>query len=351
MNNRDLKRLLRRIVLGVSATPLLWLPACGRTELPLEFPQPDASVIPSRDAGGRSDAGVDAGTDGGWTLIKTSCAGFGPASTSIGPFYKDGGVMLAPAVCEALCGLDEILVPITECTPATSWELICWSNFCAIGRLAEGVATHAEGAGLGRHFADMAAHEAAAVVAFEQLAIETSRHGLPGSLSRGALNAAQEERRHVGLVGALARQHGGRFGISRPLQTEVRSLEALALDNAVEGCTRETFGAMVGLYQSRHATDPQVRAVMASVAEDELGHSAWSWAMADELGRRLPRASRRCLQDARDAALETLTEGVLADLAPTQRLALGLPDEARLDSMARALREQLFRSSSLHFAA
>ena len=86
MNNRDLKRLLRRIVLGVSATPLLWLPACGRTELPLEFPQPDASVIPSRDAGGRSDAGADAGTDGGWTLIKTSCAGFGPASTSIGPF-------------------------------------------------------------------------------------------------------------------------------------------------------------------------------------------------------------------------------------------------------------------------
>ena len=122
----------------------------------------------------------------------------------------------------------------------------------------------------------------------------------------------------------------------------MRSLEGLALDNAVEGCTRETFGAMVGLYQSLHAPDPQVRAVMASVSEDELGHSAWSWAMAGELRHQLPLAGRRRLHEARDAALETLTHGVLTDLEPTVRVALGMPDEARLESMARSLRDQLF---------
>ncbi|MDP1823979.1 MAG: ferritin-like domain-containing protein [Archangium sp.] len=346
MNESDLKRLLRRIVLGVSATPLLWLPACGRSELPLEFP-PDASVIPSRDAGfdagTRFDAGLDAGPgDGGWTIIRTSCAQFGGwADTSMGRFYKDGGVMLDAGLCESICGVDDIGTPITECTPVNAWELVCWSNFCAIGRLADGIGTHAEGPSLGRHFADMAAHEAAAVVAFEQLARELARHELPEQLVRGAKQAAREERRHTRLAGALAHRHGGTFGLTRDRPTELRSLEALALDNAVEGCARETFGAMVGLYQSRHAPDPQVRAVMASVSEDELGHGAWSWAMADELSRRLPLPARRRIRETRDTALTRLSSGLLDAFTPSERVALGLPDQARLETMAQRLRDAL----------
>jgi hypothetical protein len=349
MNEQELKRLLRRIVLGASAVPLIWLPGCGRSELPIEF-DPDASVIPSRDAGrdaGPSDAGRDAGPgdagqpDAGrdWTLVYPfSCNPGGPAQTSVGPFYKDGGVMLDPSTCLALCGADGWNRPITECTPASSWELVCWGEFCAIGRLAEGVETHSAGAATARAFASMAAHEAAAVVAFEQLALELSRHGLPEPLQRGALRAAREERRHTRLVGALARSRGGQFGLSRAACTEVRSLEALALDNAVEGCTRETFGAMVGLYQSRHAPDPSVRAVMASVSEDELGHAAWSWALAEELNARLPLSSRRKVREAREASLHTLTRSVLAPHSAAERVELGLPGEATLEAMATALR-------------
>lgn len=341
LSDRELKRLLRRAVLGVSAAPLLWLPGCGREPQPnFEF-NPNASVIPNRDAGVR-DAGFDAGTDAGWTILYPCGPSDGPVQTSVGEVYKDGGVMLDPATCMALCPTDfSTGAPGRECSPASSWELVCWGFFCAIGRLAEGVQTHAGGDGHGRILGDMAAHEAAAVVAFEQLAVELSRHSLPEALRNGALRAAQEERRHTRLVGSLARERGGQFSVSRS-KTEVRSLEAIALDNAVEGCARETFGAMVGLYQSMHATDPSLRAVMASVAEDELGHSSWSWALDGALAPRLSRQARRKIREARDEALSTLTHGVLAGRSEAERAALGLPDEERLVAMADSLRAQLF---------
>lgn len=351
MNDHDFRRMIRRAVLGVSAAPLLWLPGCGREQQHFFEFEPNASVIPNRDAGIRDagfDAGIDAGVDagspdaGGWTLLFPTCLSSGPVETSIGPVYKDGGVLLDPSICQPLCGVDAFNRPITECTPATSWELICWGEFCAIGRLAEGIDTHAAGAGLGRAFADMAAHEAAAVLAFEQLAVELGRHALPDGLRRGAMRAAREERRHTRLVGALSRRHGGRFAISGQRPDEVRSLEAIALDNAVEGCARETFGAMVGLYQSLHARDRSVRAVMASVAEDEMGHGSWSWALHEELSRRLSVSARRKIRSARDCALQTLTEGVLARHSPEARIQLGLPDEERLELMAATVRDSLY---------
>ena len=346
MNDRDFRRMIRRAVLGVSAAPLLWLPGCGRQEQhSFEF-EPNASVIPNRDAGTRDagfDAGVDAGRpDGGWTILQTGCAPEGPVQTSTGLFYKDGGVMLDPSACQPLCGIDSFGQPITECTPASSWELVCWGSFCPIGRLAEGIDTHAMGSGLGRTFADMAAHEAAAIVAFEHLAVELGRHSLPEGLRQGAMRAAREERRHTRLVGALSRQHGGRFAISGKHPDEVRSLEAIALDNAVEGCARETFGAMVGLYQSMHAPDPSVRAVLASIAEDEIGHGSLSWALHEELSSRLPVSARRKIRSARECALETLTGGVLAGRSAAERTQLGLPDEERLGLMAATVRDSLY---------
>ncbi len=341
MNDRDFRRLIRRAVLGVSAAPLVWLPGCGRSEQQFFEFEPNASVIRSRDAGTR-DPGVDAGRpeDGGWKILWSECL-YWPVPTSVGSFHVDGGAMLAPDACLQLCGRDFLGESIDECTPASAWELVCWAKQCNIGRLADGIRTHSEGSGLGRTFADMAAHEAAAVVAFEQLAIELEQHSLPEALRRGARRAAHEERRHTRIVGALSRLHGGQFSISRARSTQVRSLEAIALDNAAEGCARETFGAMVGLYQSMHARDPSVRAVLASVAEDEIGHGCWSWSLHEQLSSRLSVSARRKLRAARDSALHTLTEGVLTGHSASDRLALGLPDEERLERMAATLRDSL----------
>ncbi|NIS36796.1 MAG: ferritin-like domain-containing protein, partial [Actinobacteria bacterium] len=38
----------------------------------------------------------------------------------------------------------------------------------------------------------------------------------------------------------------------------VRTAYEIALENAVEGCVRETFGALVGAHQALRASDPSI---------------------------------------------------------------------------------------------
>jgi hypothetical protein len=46
-----------------------------------------------------------------------------------------------------------------------------------------------------------------------------------------------------------------------------QSLEELATDNAVEGCVRETFAALLAVHQSEHGTDPSIREAFGSIAD------------------------------------------------------------------------------------
>ncbi|MGH7436059.1 MAG: ferritin-like domain-containing protein, partial [Polyangiaceae bacterium] len=72
-------------------------------------------------------------------------------------------------------------------------------------------------------------------------------------------------------------------GIPRRPRVErgpVRPLEDIATENAAEGCVRETFGALIGIWQARFAGDPQVRRAMNGVARDESRHAALSWEVA-----------------------------------------------------------------------
>ncbi len=250
---------------------------------------------------------------------------------------RDAGYSYAQ--CKSLC-VDVLMGNQLEgCAP--SGAILLCSVFCGVGRLAEGVEAVSEGQGLGRVLADMAAHEAAAVIAFEQLGRELEAHRLHRSFQRGAATAAWEEQQHVQLVGSLATQHGGRFAVRRRGQAPIRSIEELAFDNAVEGCVRETFGSLLGAYQARHAAHPGVRRVMAAVSADEIGHGAWSWELAKQLERRLPLAKRRQTREARDQALQTLSKGMLEAVPRAQHATLGLPDEERLESLCEALRDVL----------
>ncbi|MCY1008004.1 hypothetical protein OV079_21085 [Nannocystis pusilla] len=74
--------------------------------------------------------------------------------------------------------------------------------------------------------------------------------------------------------------------------TAVRSLEALARENAVEGCVRETFGALVARYQASVAADEPLRRLFAAIAEDELDHAALAWDVATWLNGQLDEAAR-----------------------------------------------------------
>jgi hypothetical protein len=97
------------------------------------------------------------------------------------------------------------------------------------------------------------------MVAFEQLERDLSRLGAPQRLRARACKAALDERRHTAIPSALA----ARFGAS-PLEPAREPLprEPWALENAVEGVVRETFGAAEALWRARHAADEGVRRAM-----------------------------------------------------------------------------------------
>jgi hypothetical protein len=118
--------------------------------------------------------------------------------------------------------------------------------------------------------------EAASIPAFQVLTRELRARRAPVALVSAAMCAVQDEVRHRRATAALARRYGAEpmrpsFG---PTPVD-RTLEAIATENAVEGCVRETYGALVALWQARHARDPVVAAAMAPIAADETRHADW----------------------------------------------------------------------------
>src|SRR6185503_12478530 len=91
---------------------------------------------------------------------------------------------------------------------------------------------------------------------------------------RQARRAAGDEVRHHRAMTALARRFGAEPpAVPRAFPDEVRSLEAVAVENAAEGCMRETIGALVAREQAGRAGDPVVRAAMRGIAADEARHA------------------------------------------------------------------------------
>lgn len=193
---------------------------------------------------------------------------------------------------------------------------------------------------LGAYFASVAHLESAAAIAFAELARELAHHAAPSSLVARARRSQSDERRHALVMGALARRFGGRPVRARAAVRAPRTLEAIALHNASEGCVRESFGALVGLWQAHAARDPQVRAVMQRIAREELRHAELSldldrWARA-RLGRRF--ASR--LDEARQEARRSLELELDEVFDPSLVTEAGLPTptqhRALFDGFVRA---------------
>jgi hypothetical protein len=196
--------------------------------------------------------------------------------------------------------------------------------------------------GVGHYLAAMAHLEAASVHAFRTLARQLGRLGAPARLVARAVAAARDEVRHTRLARALARRHGATpppvaLTSAPPL---VPSLETLAADNAVEGCVRETFGALLAAWQARTAGDAEIRAAMTRIADDEAAHAELAWDLDAWLMPRVDAPARARVRAARAQAIAAL-EHELA--APPPSL---LIDRAGLPDVARA--QQLFRHARAH---
>jgi hypothetical protein len=116
----------------------------------------------------------------------------------------------------------------------------------------------------------------------------------------------------------------------------------MAVENAVEGCVRETYGALIAHHQASTAADPQIRDAMASIATDETRHAALGWAVAAWAETRLDGEGRARVHAARRKTVRGLRASASRELpAPLVRDA-GLPDAVSATRMLAVLEAKLW---------
>ncbi|MEL6178632.1 MAG: ferritin-like domain-containing protein [Myxococcota bacterium] len=227
-----------------------------------------------------------------------------------------------------LCGGISSECSVVDCLPQPDRQLrlTCSCSYDA-GRRPVGLASKGVVYGeseVGCWLASMAHLEAASIYAFAHLARELKALGAPYRLIEQAYAAARDEVVHAALVGALAVRYGAAPALPEVTPMEVRGRFTLALENATEGCVRESFAALMAAWQAHHAQDPQVRAVMSTIARDETRHGQLALDIDSWLRPLLTEEQRRHLDRARHTAFEELTAH-LPSTEPSFHHTLGLP--------------------------
>jgi hypothetical protein len=152
----------------------------------------------------------------------------------------------------------------------------------------------------------MAWLEAVSVHAFERLERELAAHGGPPALRRDARRARRDEVRHTAMTTRLARRRGVTPAVpDRPSTMHVRALVEVAVENAVEGRVRETYGALIALVEAFSSPDRSLRRPMRAIAADECRHAELAWAVHAWAMLRLTDDERRAVARAmKDAIAE-----------------------------------------------
>jgi hypothetical protein len=223
---------------------------------------------------------------------------------------------------------------VTAVAPGTTRVHVVYDDGTVCGRAPAGLVSTGRIAGHDEVVAWLAraAHlEAASVVAFVHLAADLARFGAPHALIHDALVAAQDEVRHAAMLRALL---DFEVPVARISAYQQASLRELAMQNAVEGCVRETIGAAVNLWQAREASNPVFRAVFARIAEDETRHAELSWAIDAWARTQLSADDAEDVVAARARARSAIEGVALEVTSPLARELLGLPDRTQLRAIA-----------------
>ena len=250
------------------------------------------------------------------------------------------------ALCRVHCPNADSCKPTTIPQPdGTSIQaLSCESHHsCGAGRRPDGfevVPMHASNADAS-WMKQAALLEAASVDAFRWLRRDLRAHGAPRRLLRQASRAMREEKRHARRMGALAKRSVGAVELAKTSVPAIPSLERLAMHNAVEGCIRETFGALIAQYQARHAQDPEFAAAMKKVAVEEAHHAALAYRIDAWARKRLDAAARTRIDAARLAAIDELRREAAQVPSPGRSNALGLPDVCTSITLVRKLAQAM----------
>ena len=199
---------------------------------------------------------------------------------------------------------------------------------------------------IGSYFAGMAREEAASVHAFVRMHAELHELGAPRPLVQAAAGSARDERRHAHLMTRCASKFGRSVAPVRVRRQSVRTLEAMARENVVEGCIRETYGALLMCWQAAHASDPSLKRVFARLALDETRHAALSWEVARWAEARLDARARVRVRAAQTRALRALkqtleTSTAARGFASADGARLGYPGPAQALALLDGLVAQL----------
>ena len=180
---------------------------------------------------------------------------------------------------------------------------------------------------LGEHFAHSAHLEAASVIAFRRLEHELRRFGAPASFATRAKRARADEIEHARDTASLARRFGGVVPAVDVAPMAVRDLFAFALENAVEGAVRETYGALVAAFQAERAA-PELRPLLRRIARDEARHAELAHDIDRWVQPKLSADERARLAAARAAALDELRAAITTEPHDSVLRVAGMPNAA-----------------------
>jgi hypothetical protein len=250
----------------------------------------------------------------------------------------DGGDLTGDA-CKPLCGFAMESCHLMTCRGAP----VAWCAMSCTGRRPSVLAdAPPRGESLGAYFAELAYLEAASVSAFAELRRELAAHRAPPAILGECARAERDEIRHARSMMRFAQRFGASVHRPEAVRRRVRSLEAMAIHNAREGCVRETFGALVASWQARMARDPQVRRAMRAIARDERRHAALAWAIARWSDRLLSKRARARVRAALRAEARTLAQTCGAGSPTAGQLVAGVPTPQAAARLVSALERSLW---------
>jgi hypothetical protein len=312
---------------------------------PVLPPVPEEPTDASAPDANPPDAAEDAGCTKGPVLVRQGgdCSDVWQQPCGI-PKDVDPSDGMTQAECDKVCG--------PKGTPGQYWgcsaylladlpgpSFSCYT--CVAGRRPQGYADAMLAptvAGWLAHAADL---ERVSIDAFRILRRELLHHGAPSVLVERAIVAEADEVRHAHVLGELARRAGATVAGTPVHHGAARSLVDIALENAVEGCIRETYGALVAGFQAEHARRTDVRRVMKQIYRDETTHAELAWSVHAWIMSELSTTDRERVTNAMDSAITELGLAARSPTAPELVEALGLPrpqDAARLvDGLAAHL--------------
>jgi hypothetical protein len=193
-------------------------------------------------------------------------------------------------------------------------------------------------------FAEQAYLERASITAFCELATWLADRGAPAELIERCRAAAADEVVHAERMAAHAEREG--HEVPLPIaEPGPEDLLAIALHNAVEGCVRESFGALLGAHQARACEDAELRELFASIAADELRHGQLAWDLHAYFWGQLDAGGRAQVEAAQLAALDELARVTAANAARTP-VGLGWPTPELAASMAEHFAGLIRRSAA-----